>query len=42
MSQEESGNNFAKVAATSLILDVTRGSSDTYLYHDTLSIAPGI
>ena len=30
MSLDESGSNFAIVAATSLLLDVTRGSSDAY------------
>ena len=30
MSLDESGSNFAIVAATSLLLDVTRGSSDVY------------
>ena len=30
MSLGESGSNFAIVAATSLLLDVTRGSSEAY------------
>ena len=32
MSLDESGSNFAIVAATSLLLDVTRGSSDAYFF----------
>ena len=32
MSLDESGSNFAIVAATSLLLDVTRGSSEAYDY----------
>ena len=30
VSLDESGSNFAIVAATSLLLDVTRGSSEAY------------
>ena len=38
VSLDESGSNFAIVAATSLLLDVTRGSSEAYLVNEIITI----